>query len=264
MIGLGLLAMISEESILAKVDEQDVNQDGISGKANYVFSDLHQSTRLGRFGWKASMATIQDQVSEAFLNDMGLSTPLKKISYGDCTEQQKECTLSVGKSDYVNEIEISQDLLDAVTFYSKHLAVPQRRDYDKPDVLQGKRLFYDIGCVACHTPKYITLTDSGNPELSRQLIWPYSDLLLHDMGPGLADNLTEGNASGQEWRTPPLWGIGLTALVNKEYGFLHDGRARSVLEAILWHGGEAESSRQQVINLSTEQRRQLLIFINSL
>src|SRR5690606_4094625 len=153
---------------------------------------------------------------------------------------------------------------DLVVFYSRNLAVPARRDIDAPAVLEGKRVFYESGCIACHQPKFVTRRDSAEPEQSFQLIWPYSDLLLHDMGEGLADNRPEGEASGREWRTTPLWGIGLTEAVSGHTFFLHDGRARNLLEAILWHGGEAQASRDRVVALQREQREALLAFLNSL
>ena len=133
-----------------------------------------------------------------------------------------------------------------------------------PRVLEGKRLFYESRCTACHTPKFVTRRDSIGEEQSFQLVWPYTDLLLHDMGEGLADNRPEGEATGREWRTPPLWGIGLTAIINGHTLFLHDGRARNLLEAILWHGGEAEVAKQRVVNMTTEEREALLAFLQSL
>ena len=142
--------------------------------------------------------------------------------------------------------------------------MPKRRDVSAKDVLAGKRIFYQIGCISCHTPKFITAKNAQEIEQSRQLIWPYTDLLLHDMGEGLADNRSEGLANGREWRTPPLWGIGLTTNVNGHTYFLHDGRARSILEAILWHGGEAASAQQKVVALSKKERLQLLEFVRSL
>ena len=161
-------------------------------------------------------------------------------------------------------MEINDHLLDLVTLYSRNLAVPARRDVGNPDVLAGKKVFYETGCIACHRPKYVTPRDPLRPEQSFQLIWPYTDMLLHDMGDGLADNRPDGFASGREWRTPPLWGIGLTKTISRHTYFLHDGRARSLLEAILWHGGEAAAARNRVIALPTTERENLLRFLNSL
>jgi CxxC motif-containing protein (DUF1111 family) len=155
-------------------------------------------------------------------------------------------------------------MLDLVVFYARNLAVPARRRVDAPEVLRGKESFYRAGCAACHTPRYVTRDDPARPELSRQRIWPYTDLLLHDMGPELADGRPEGRATGGEWRTPPLWGIGLTAVVSGHTRFLHDGRARSLLEAVLWHGGEAEAAKQRVVRMTREERDALLAFLASL
>ena len=151
-----------------------------------------------------------------------------------------------------------------VTFYARNLGVPERRTPDDPQVLKGKELFYATGCQSCHTPKFVTNRLDAQPEQSFQLIWPYTDLLLHDMGPGLTDNRPEGRATGSEWKTPPLWGIGLTQQVSGHSEFLHDGRARSLLEAILWHGGEAQSQRDIVAALKPEDRAALLAFVGSL
>ena len=161
-------------------------------------------------------------------------------------------------------LEVDRAALDLVTFYARNLGVPERRDVGDATVLHGKRLFHELGCASCHTPKMVTGRLEGRPEQSFQLIWPYSDLLLHDMGEGLADNRPEGRASGSEWKTPPLWGIGLTEQVSGHSEFLHDGRARNLLEAVLWHGGEAEAARNFVLTFNAEQRAALLAFLNSL
>lgn len=151
-----------------------------------------------------------------------------------------------------------------MAFYASNLGVPARRNVDDPDVLRGKQVFYDTGCIACHTPKFVTHRIESQPEQSFQLIWPYTDMLLHDMGPDLADNRPEARATGREWRTPPLWGIGLTETVSGHTYFLHDGRARSLLEAVLWHGGEAEAHKQQVIEMPAPDRAALIKFMESL
>lgn len=169
-----------------------------------------------------------------------------------------------GNTPQHDNLETHGPVLDLVTFYARNLAVPRRRDVNDPRVLEGKHQFYRAGCTACHVPKFVTATDPARPEHARQLIWPYTDLLLHDMGDDLADGRPEGVASGREWRTPPLWGIGLTDTVNGHTRFLHDGRARSLLEAILWHGGEAATARQRVAALSAADREALLAFLNSL
>ena len=155
-------------------------------------------------------------------------------------------------------------MLDLVTFYSRNLAVPARRDLGDPQVLRGKRVFYEAGCAGCHQPKFVTERLADRPEQSFQLIWPYTDLLLHDMGEGLADHRPEGAASGREWRTAPLWGIGLTETVTGQASFLHDGRARTLLEAVLWHGGEAQAARDRVVALPKAEREALIRFLESL
>ena len=263
MIGLGLLEAISEQDILSNEDIEDRNGDGISGKANRVWSLENQKVMLGRFGLKAGVATLNEQNQAAFNGDIGLSTPLFKNPFGDCTQGQARC-LSLPHGADEGEYEINADLLAKLLHYTRNLSVPKRRDVSAKDVLAGKRIFYQIGCISCHTPKFITAKNAQEIEQSRQLIWPYTDLLLHDMGEGLADNRSEGLANGREWRTPPLWGIGLTTNVNGHTYFLHDGRARSILEAILWHGGEAASAQQQVVALSKKERLQLLEFVRSL
>ena len=167
-------------------------------------------------------------------------------------------------NDLNNDFELSSGQINLIEFYSSHLAVPARRDYDNDKVLAGKKIFYESGCTSCHTPKFITAKTNYSSALSEQLIWPYSDFLLHDMGDGLADESSAFKASGREWRTQPLWGIGLTETVNDHTKFLHDGRANSLLEAILWHGGEAESSKQKILKLSVEEVENLIKFIESL
>ena len=264
MIGMGLLESIAEEDILSWADPDDSNGDGISGRANRVWSDTHGKVMLGRFGWKAGKPTIGDQTVHAFSGDIGISTPVLPAAWGDCTEAQTACREAPHGSYGDDAVELPAEMLDLVVFYSRNLAVPGRRDIEAPQVLAGKQVFYDSGCTACHRPKYVTARDAVGPEQSFQLIWPYTDLLLHDMGDGLADNRPEGEANGREWRTPPLWGIGLTQTVSGHTFFLHDGRARNLLEAILWHGGEAEPARQRVIALSREQREALLAFLNAL
>ena len=160
---------------------------------------------------------------------------------------------------------MSRQVLDLVSFYSRNLAVPMRRNYGNPQVLAGKRAFYDAGCISCHRPKFITAQNPpGLPEQSRQLIWPYTDMLLHDMGDGLADNRPEANADGREWRTPPLWGIGLTQTVSGHTRFHHDGRARNLTEATLWHDGEARPARERFRNMTRADRAAMIAFLNSL
>lgn len=265
MIGLGLLEFISEDDVLANVDADDADGDGISGRPNRIWSLEENRLMLGRFGWKAGNPTLHQQNSEAFTGDIGISNPLVRASFGDCTAAQSACQKGPhGDSERHGGIETSAGIMDKVLFYTRNLAVPARRDLDDPIVLHGKRMFYESGCIACHRPKFITKQDASQPAQSFQLIWPYTDLLLHDMGEGLADHRPEGDASGQEWRTPPLWSIGLTETVNGHTFFLHDGRARSFEEAILWHGGEAEAMRETFKAMPKSDRDALVAFLNSL
>ncbi|EJM02898.1 putative thiol oxidoreductase [Pseudomonas sp. GM102] len=262
MIGLGLLEAIPDEAILANAEAQAREKNGIAGRPNRVWDDAQQKTVLGRFGWKAGQPNLNQQNVHAFSGDMGLTTSLRPVD--DCTDAQTACKQAPNGNGPDGEPEVSDNILRLVLFYSRNLAVPARRDVGAPQVLAGKNLFFQAGCQSCHTPKYTTAANAAEPELANQVIRPYSDLLLHDMGDGLADNRTEFQASGRDWRTPPLWGIGLTQTVNGHTQFLHDGRARNLLEAVLWHGGEAQAAQQQVLSFNAEQRAALLAFLNSL
>jgi CxxC motif-containing protein (DUF1111 family) len=266
MIGLGLLEAIPAADILALADPDDANGDGISGRAQIVPSVEFGVPMLGRFGLKAGAPTVKEQSAGAFAGDMGLSTALQPDPWGDCTQDQPTCRDAPHgqEADVRDGLEVDRESLDLVAFYSRNLGVPERRNVDDPQVLRGKEVFYSTGCQSCHTPKHVTHRLDGQPEQSLQLIWPHTDLLLHDMGPGLADNRPEGRASGSEWKTPPLWGIGLTQQVSGHTLFLHDGRARSLLEAILWHGGEAQSQRDTVASMNAEDRAALIAFLESL
>jgi CxxC motif-containing protein (DUF1111 family) len=266
MIGLGLLEAIPVADILALADEGDANGDGISGRPQIVPSVEFGVPMLGRFGLKAGAPTVKEQSAGAFSGDMGLSTPFHPDPAGDCTPLQPTCKEAPTGQDVGTRdgLEVDGESLDLVTFYSRNLGVPDRRNVDDPNVLKGKAVFYTTGCQSCHTPKHVTHRLDGQPEQSFQLIWPYTNLLLHDMGPGLADNRPEGRATGSEWKTPPLWGLGLTETVSGHTQLLHDGRARSVLEAIIWHGGEAQTQRDAVVNMSTKDRAALLAFLGSL
>ena len=266
MIGLGLLEAIPAADILALEDPEDADGNGISGRAQIVPSVEFGVPMLGRFGLKAGSPTVKEQTAAAFAGDMGLSTPLHPDPWGDCTAGQVSCrTAPHGQEPGQRDgLEVDAASLDLVTFYARNLGVPDRRNLDSPQVLRGKKLFQALACAGCHTPKYVTNRLEGQPEQSFQLIWPYTDLLLHDMGPGLADNRPEGRATGLEWKTPPLWGVGLTANVSGHMQLLHDGRARSLLEAILWHGGEAQAARDGVIALPKSDRAALIAFLESL
>ena len=264
MIGLGLIEAIHSHDIMNRADERDANKDGISGKIP-VALDENGKPVLSRFGWKATKASLHTQNAAAFHGDIGLSSSLHKNPHGDCTTVQQKClSRATGVQKHLSPYEVSNESMELVNFYTAHLAVPARRNVDDKAVLQGKKAFYDLGCIACHQPKYVTSRNAARKEHRFQLIWPYSDFLLHDMGKELADNQPVGVASGQEWRTPPLWGIGLTKTVNGHTFFLHDGRARSLTEAILWHGGEGAAARNRFAESSKETRMKLIKFLESL
>ena len=255
VFGLGLLEAIPEKTILTYADEADVNGDGISGKPNFVWDVVQKRYALGRFGWKANQPTLLQQVASAYHDDMGLTTSLFLIENSAGQPQLTENSTIP---------EVSDEILDIVTFYVQTLAVPARRNVDDPQVMHGEELFAQAQCANCHIPTLRTGVLPGVPSVSNQTIHPYTDLLLHDMGPGLADNRPDFHASGTEWRTPPLWGIGLVRTVNGHTNFLHDGRARNLMEAILWHGGEAEKSRQATLEMSKTERDALITFLESL
>ena len=255
VFGLGLLEAIPEETILAYADEADVNGDGISGKPNYVWDVVQQRYTLGRFGWKANQPSLLQQVAAAYHDDMGLTTSLFMT---ENSAGQSQLTAHNATP------EISDEILEVVTFYVQTLAVPARRNVDDPQIKQGEVLFAKAQCASCHVPTLRTGVLAGIPSVSNQTIHLYTDMLLHDMGTDLADNRPDFHASGSEWRTPPLWGIGLVKRVNGHTNFLHDGRARDLMEAILWHGGEAEASRQSVEQMSKAERDALIAFLESL
>ncbi|ONG46954.1 hypothetical protein BKE38_24720 [Pseudoroseomonas deserti] len=249
LIGLGLLERVPDDDILKPRD----NHDGIRGRPNRVWSPSRQATVLGRFGWKASEPTLPDQIAVAFANDLGLSTPLLPAAWGDCTPRQPQCRAAPHGLAPGEATEVAPVLFDLVLAYLRNLAVPPRRNADSPQVRTGATVFGEIGCAACH-----------RPELAPGVA-AYTDLLLHDMGPGLADGRADWAAGGGDWRTAPLWGLGLAAAVaGGPVGYLHDGRARSPLEAILWHAGAAQPVRDRVLGLSPADRAALLAFLDSL
>lgn len=264
MIGLGLIEAIPAMDIVALADPDDKDGDGISGRANIVMSLEYGEPMLGRFGLKAGSPTIREQSAAAFQGDIGISSPFYPNGAGECTDTQTKCQNAPHGDGDDRVFEVDDAGLELVTFYSQNLGVPARRDVSDPQVLRGKQVFYETGCTACHTPNFVTHRMENRPEHSFQLIWPYSDFLLHDMGDGLADNRPEARATGKEWRTPPLWGIGLTKQVSGHTYFLHDGRARSLLEAVLWHGGEAQAQRDAVVQMPKQDRDALIRFLESL
>jgi CxxC motif-containing protein (DUF1111 family) len=264
MIGLGLIEAIADEDLLAKADPEDRDGDGISGRPQWTRAS-DGDVRVGRFGWKGEQANVRDQSAHAFFGDIGISTPLLPSDHGDCTARQADClALAGGTQARLGPGEAPDPVLPLVTFYSENLAVPARRKASFSETLAGKKLFYDAGCASCHRPKYVTRKDWPARPQRFQLIWPYSDFLLHDMGEGLADGQRVGEASGREWRTPPLWAIGLTRVVGGQEFYLHDGRARSLEEAVLWHDGEARAARDAYAKLAKRDRDLLIRFLESL
>jgi CxxC motif-containing protein (DUF1111 family) len=254
MVGLGLLEAVSDAAILVRADEADRNGDGISGRANVVSDGTAAGPRLGRFGHKASTASLLLQAATAYNEDVGITSPL--LPNENCMGQLAICA--------PQHPDVTADHVAAVAFYTRTLAVPARRDVRDAEVRRGATLFARGQCSACHTPTMKTAATGVEPELANLTIHPYSDLLLHDMGPELADGRPDFRASGSEWRTPPLWGIGLSAFVAGHTRFLHDGRARSLEEAILWHGGEATAAQAFYRGLSQSEREALLRFLGSL
>ena len=259
--GLGLLEAVPEATILALADPTDADHDGISGRPNYVWNKAAGRTTLGRFGWKANQPTVRQQVTEAFAGDMGLTTSLHP------GEELSDVQINQFHYDQLpngGTPEVSDYQLDVVAFYCAALAVPARRNVKDPAILRGKQLFAQAGCGQCHSPKLLTGTGGTIPEFASQTIRPYTDLLLHDLGPALADGRPDYLASGQEWRTPPLWTLGMVRTVSGHTTLLHDGRARNAEEAILWHGGEADGAKQNFTKLPKADRDQLLQFLQSL
>ena len=259
VFGLALLENIPEANILQTADPDDRNGDGISGRPNFVWDVEKQGKSLGRLGWKANQPTLKQQVASAFNGDIGLTTTLFPNS--SCTNGQTDCQKETA---FGEQPEVSDEFLDKVTTYIRLLGVPARRNVEGVKEQKGERLFYQAECATCHLPKQVTGKNSPHAEFNDRVIHPYTDLLLHDMGEDLADGRPDFEASDREWRTPPLWGIGLVKNVNKHTFFLHDGRARNLMEAILWHGGEAQTSKEFVQNLSAEDREALIAFLNSL
>jgi CxxC motif-containing protein (DUF1111 family) len=258
MAGLGLLQAIDERTLLGLSDEHDEDGNGISGRPNRVWDAKLGRVTLGRFGWKANQPSLEQQNSGAFLGDMGITSPL--FPEENCPPLQRACR----DAQTGGAPEIGQDKIDNVTYYAHLLAVPAQRDFTDPQVLEGKGLFMSIGCADCHIAEMQTGELEGFPELSGQTIRPYTDLLLHDMGEELSDDRADFAATGKEWRTAPLWGIGLIPAVNRHTNLLHDGRARDLTEAILWHGGEAQVSRDAFASLSAEERATVVRFLESL
>ena len=258
MIGMGLLEAVDQSTLESFADPDDRNEDGISGRPNYVHDVLMNKTTIGRFGWKANQPSVRQQVASAFNGDIGITSSL--FPNQPCTSQESDCNDATNGGNP----ELTQAILDRVTLYSATLAVPKRRDWNDQEVLHGKELFFKSKCVSCHLPKVVTGSSGDFPEFMNQTIRPYTDLLLHDMGPDLADGRPDFEATGSEWRTPPLWGLGLIHVVSGHTFLLHDGRARNIEEAILWHGGEAHTSKQKFMALKESERNAVIRFIESL
>jgi CxxC motif-containing protein (DUF1111 family) len=255
--GLGLLETVSEADVLAHADADDVDGDGISGRPNYVWDAVAGKKALGRIGWKANQPSVRQQTAGALNGDIGMTTSI--FSDKDCAPGQEACASAPSGG----APEVSKEIFEAMVFYGRTLAVPARKSYRDKQVLRGRELFRSAGCADCHVPSFTT-AKSDIAALSHQQIWPYTDMLLHDMGDELADHRPDYEATGNEWRTSPLWGISLLETVQGFSFFLHDGRARDLAEAILWHGGEAEAAREAFRSMSKEERAALIAFVKSL
>lgn len=257
LIGIGLLEAIPAATILANADPDDDNADGISGRPNRI-PTVNSTTQLGRFGWKANQINLRDQTTAALLNEQGITSHDRPEQ--NCTPFQPACMAAQSSE----KPEIAETDLNAILTFLRYIPVPARRNVADPTVIRGAQLFQQAACHACHTAHFKTGQMSNDPALAEQDIYPFSDLLLHDMGEELADNRPDHAANGREWRTPPLWGIGLTQAISGEEAYLHDGRARSLQEAILWHGGEAHTSRETFRYFSANDRNALIAFLRSL
>jgi CxxC motif-containing protein (DUF1111 family) len=242
VFGLGLLEAIPEATLLALADPDDVDGDGISGHPNMVWNGELQTTQIGRFGAKANVGTLREQTAGAFVNDMGLTNKLFPEPDG--------------------MRDVNDDQLDQTTFFVSTLAVPIAGPRNT-EARRGRELFDDFQCASCHVP---TLETGDHPiaQLAHQTIHPYTDLLLHDVGDELTDSRQDFLATGEEWRTPPLWGLGLVQIVDPQATFLHDGRARTLEEAILWHGGEADAASEAFRTADQRDRAALIAFLKSL
>ncbi len=265
VIGLGLLEAIEEKDVLNNAKRQAAQPGPIKGVPNRVWDAYAQKNMLGRFGWKANVATLAHQTGGAFLGDIGITSSV--FPSENCTSAQKDCLQAPNGSEN-GAPELGDKLFNEIVFYQAVLAPPARRNVNDAQVLKGQKLFEQAQCAVCHRPSYTTgkvpFPALSSKALEGQEIWPYTDLLLHDMGEGLADNRPDFKANGRQWKTPPLWGIGLIPDVNNHMRLLHDGRADGVEEAILWHGGEAEPSKNRFMNFSAQDRAALIRFVESL
>jgi len=258
VFGLGLIEAISEASILEWADPEDSNGDGISGRPSLIWDPVAKKNRVGRFGWKARSVSLREQAAGAFSEDIGITSPVHP------KERPTETQRKAWEAPSGGNPEIDDHKLDRVALYLQGLAVPARSASTTSVIQEGMELFAALGCADCHRPSLRTRSDVSPAALADEIIWPYTDLLLHDMGDALADNKPEGTASGREWRTPPLWGLSLLQVVSGHEQLLHDGRARNIEEAILWHGGEAEAAQRRYRALNAQERERLIQFVRSL
>lgn len=261
VIGLGFIDALSEASLLANADPNDANNDGISGKANYVWNVKENKLTIGKFGWKANQPTLDQQIAGAFNGDMGLTTSI--FPDENCPDGV-DCSQLFNGNNPGDNVEVPDRQFSRISLYMAAISVPKRRNYEDLNVLKGKQHFKDLKCISCHVNNFTTTTNEILPQLNNINIKPFSDFLLHDMGDDLADNRADFLANGNEWRTQPLWGLGLIEMVNNHTFLLHDGRARNIEEAILWHGGEAETPKEDFKKLTKIEREELLAYLNSL
>lgn len=257
IFGLGLLEAVPEEILLDVAARQ--REQGLNGRPNYVWDMMNQRRSLGRFGWKANQPSLRQQIAAAAWGDMGVTSSL--FPRQNCTDVQTLCRAEVPG----NDPELLDSQWDELELWALGLAVPARRNWDDADVQHGARLFETAQCAHCHVPTLVTADMfSRLPQLSRQTFHAYTDLLLHDMGEALSDGRPDFEAGARDWRTPPLWALGLSETVNGHSALLHDGRARNVIEAILWHGGEALAAREAFRNMPKAERDALIKFLQAI
>jgi len=258
--GLGLLQRIPAKTILAEVG----HEKDVAGRVNWVTDIKSGEKKIGRFGWKAALPTLMQQNAHAFSKDIGMSTHDFPAGSGDCTAAERACMAAPnGNSPQFGNVEVADPLLDLIDTFTTYARLPKPviDPASAPRIGAGAKLFTDIGCASCHRASYHLAKSGDDPA---QQISPYTDLLLHKMGPDLADGVVEGEAAGHEWRTAPLWGLGYAVSADGQGALLHDGRAATILEAILWHGGEATAAQQRVVALPAQQRSDLIAFLRSL
>ena len=256
IFGLGLLEAVSEQTLLEIARTQKTL--GFNGRPNYVWDAINQRTALGRFGWKANQPSLKQQIVSAAIGDMGVAS--KFFPDQNCPPVQDICARHLPG----NVPELGTQEIDTLELWLRGLAVPARRGMQNPDVRKGQKLFAQAQCAVCHVPELRTAAFSGMRQLSNQTFRAYTDLLLHDMGDGLADGRPDFKAGPRDWRTPALWGLGLSRAVSGSAAMLHDGRARNVTEAILWHGGEAERAREAFRNMTKSEREAIVKFVEAI